>query len=116
MLGRAETGRAREAQKSAEVLPKILRVAAVRGTLHRQQLKCGKSTCKCARGQLHEAHYLFVRSPSGARRKLYVRRAEVARVVAVADRRLRKSAWRAELSEARAFLRGVMSGAAGVKR
>jgi hypothetical protein len=103
-------------KKSADSLPKILRLAGRGGSLQTQRVRCGKPNCRCARGQLHEGyHYLFLSTPAGAS-KLYVRRRDVAAVRAViVERRRRSRAWRSELNEARAFLRRMMSAAMGVK-
>lgn len=103
-------------KKSADSLPKILRLAGRGGSLQAQRVRCGKSNCRCARGQLHEGYYyLFLSTPAGVS-KLYVRRGDVPAVRAViAERQRRSRAWRAELNEARAFLRRIMSAAAGVK-
>ncbi|HEV7893894.1 MAG TPA: DUF6788 family protein [Pyrinomonadaceae bacterium] len=101
-----------ESKKSADSLPKILRLAARGGSLQAQRVKCGKSNCRCARGQSHEGYYyLFLSSPAGLS-KLYVRRKDVPAVIA--ERQRRRRAWRAELDEARAFLRRIMSDAVGV--
>ncbi|MGB8509757.1 MAG: DUF6788 family protein [Pyrinomonadaceae bacterium] len=43
--------------KTENLLPKMLR-----GSIHAQYVRCGKATCKCARGELHGAYYYhFVR-------------------------------------------------------
>ena len=43
--------------KTTKVLPKTMR-----GTVHKQFKKCGKSNCKCASGNLHGTYYYhFVR-------------------------------------------------------
>ena len=93
-----------------------MRVAACGGSLQAQRVKCGKANCRCMRGELHEGYYyLFLSSPAGLS-KLYVRRRDVPAVRAViAERLRRRRAWRAELEEARAFLRRLMSDAVGVK-
>ncbi len=101
-------------KKSADSLPKILRLAARGGTLQRQHVRCGKPNCKCSRGEAHEAFYFFYSTTTGLR-KLYVRRADVAAVKsAVEARRQRDSAFRSELGQARAFLRRMMRDAVGV--
>src|SRR5215207_4823719 len=97
-------------KKSADSLPKILRLAWGGGSLQAQRVRCGKSNCRCARGRPHEGYYyLFLSTPAGMS-KLYVRRADVPVVRAViAERRRRQSAWRSELNEAWAILRRMMS-------
>jgi len=60
-------------------------------------------------------YYFFLPTHTGLR-KFYVRRADVSTVRAVIDARVRRRrAWRAELNEARAFLRLMMSNAVEVK-
>lgn len=57
---------------------------ALPGSLHVQRVRCGKLNCRCARGQLHTAHYRFWRE-GGRLRKAYVRRAEVEAVRAACE-------------------------------
>ena len=103
-------------KKSAELLPKILRLAARNGSLQTQRVKCGKANCKCARGELHDGYSYFFWRLGGRQLKWYVRRGDVPAVRAVIEERSRRRAtWRAELNEARAFLRRMMSAAVGVK-
>src|SRR4030042_1323375 len=45
----------------------------VHGTLLRREGVCGKKTCRCARGHLHESLYLVV-SEAGRSRQMYVPR------------------------------------------
>ncbi len=103
-------------KKSADSLPKILHIASRNGSLQAQRVKCGRSNCRCARGQLHEGyHYLFLWSQEGVM-KFYVRREDVPMVrTVIAERRRRRSALRAEMNQARAYLRRMMSAAIGVK-
>lgn len=108
--------RGRAPKKSAEMLPKILRLAGGRGSLQIQRVRCGKANCRCARGQLHEGYHYFFSRAAGRQFKVYVRQEDVPAVRAAIDERRRRSrAWRDELNEARAFLRRIMSAAAGVK-
>lgn len=54
----------------------------LRGGLASQGRRCGKPTCRCARGELHGPYtYLSVPGPSGRSRMVYVP-AELAEVVA----------------------------------
>jgi hypothetical protein len=102
-------------KKSADSLPKILALAGRSGSLHRQRVKCGKVNCKCARGELHEAHYFYYWTYTRTL-KFYVRRADVMTVKgAIAARRGRQSALRSEMAQARAFLRNMTRAGAGVK-
>ena len=50
------------------------------GYVIRQGIKCGDATCRCARGQRHEAFYLVYRTFEDGRwrqRKRYLRKANV---------------------------------------
>lgn len=61
--------------KSVKVLPKTASEIQ-NGGLYRQRVRCGKSTCKCARGETHTAFYFFARR-NGKLVKIYVRKSEV---------------------------------------
>jgi hypothetical protein len=77
MLETARTLLARTEQLIAERGPLLKGAYQLRGT------RCGKPTCKCARGELHPTAVLVV-SEDGQRRSYYVRpteRAEVQRRV-----------------------------------
>ena len=107
--------RGRAPKKSAEMLPKILRLARGRGSLHTQRVRCGKANCKCARGELHEGYHYFFSRVGGQQFKVYVRRADVPAVrAAIQARAVRRAKWRSELNEARAFLRRLMRDAVGI--
>ncbi len=113
---RGNAQREEAAKKSTDSLPKILRLASVKGSLQAQRVKCGKPNCRCARGELHEGyHYFFLKTPTRFL-KFYVRREDVPAVrTVIADRVRRRRALRAELNDAQAFLRRMMSAAVGVK-
>src|SRR5688572_229517 len=93
--------RGRAQKKRADSLPKILALAAGAGSLQTQRVRCGKSSCRCARGQLHEGyHYLYL-PPSAGPSKVYVRRRDVPVVRAVIEsRKRRNAAFRDELTQA----------------
>jgi hypothetical protein len=113
---RKNASRGRESKKSAEMLPKILRLASGNGSLQTQRVRCGKANCRCARGQLHEGYHYFFTRVGGQQFKVYVRRADVPAVRAVIQARaMRRAQWRSELNQARAFLRRLMSSTVGVK-
>jgi uncharacterized protein DUF6788 len=114
---RENSSRGNATKKSADSLPKILYLARRGGSLQAQRVKCGKPRCKCARGELHEGYYyLFLWSPAGLS-KFYVRREDVPAVCAVIEaRQRRRQVWLAELNEARALLRRMMSEAVEVGR
>ena len=62
--------------KKPKTLPKIYLGGAC-GTIHVQQVRCGKSNCKCARGEKHLGYYYFVRI-SGVLTKTYIRKVDLA--------------------------------------
>ena len=51
----------------------------MRGTLSVREKVCGKSTCKCARGQRHVALYLMA-SKDGKQRQMFVPKSQESRV------------------------------------
>jgi hypothetical protein len=63
--------------KSENPLPKMLP-----GAVCAQMVKCGKPTCKCARGQLHGAYYYHFVRVGGRLRKRYLKPDEVEAVKA----------------------------------
>jgi len=60
--------------KTQKVLPKTADEIA-NGGVYVQRVRCGKSNCKCARGEHHTALYYFTRR-RGKLVKLYIRKAE----------------------------------------
>jgi hypothetical protein len=75
---RATTG----AAEAANPLPQ-------KGTVHRQARRCGRPTCRCARGQPHPYHALFWRQ-DGRLVKKYLKRDEVEAVRAACRERARR--------------------------
>jgi hypothetical protein len=68
--------------KTPETLPKPLP-----GVVCPQWVRCGRPTCRCARGELHGPyHYRFWRE-GGRLRKAYVRPAELEEVLARCEAR-----------------------------
>jgi hypothetical protein len=113
---RENASRGRAPRKSAEMLPKILRLAGANGSLHTQRVRCGKANCKCARGELHEGYHYFFSRIGGRQFKVYVRREDVAAIRAVIEmRRHTRATWRSEIREASALLRRLLSAAAGMR-
>lgn len=79
--------------KTTKSLPKTTREIKT-GGVYLQRVRCGKSNCKCARGDTHTAYYFFA-SRNGKLTKTYIRKSQVeefSRLVAraVAERRLQK--------------------------
>ena len=112
---RKNVSRGRASKKSAEMLPKILKLAGANDSLQAQRVRCGKANCRCARGELHEGYYYFFSRIGGRQFKVYVKRADVPAVRAVIQTRVvQRTRWRSELNEARAFLRRLIRSAIGV--
>jgi uncharacterized protein DUF6788 len=63
--------------KTEDTLPKI---AAYGGTVHRQFVKCGKASCKCARGELHGAYYYHFVRVNGKLKKRYLKPGQIEQV------------------------------------
>jgi len=79
----------------------------IRGSFVRQGRRCGKPTCRCARGELHEAA-LLTASEEGRGRSIHVPREEQARVEERAGRYRSFRRARADLvSLGRRLLRAV---------
>jgi len=73
----------------------------MRGTVHLQHRQCGRSTCRCQRGDRHPSFYLFWRQ-AGHLRKRYLKADEVKLVRAACEtRRLRERLQRQAVREAR---------------
>ncbi len=61
--------------KTEKLLPKT--ASEIRnGGLYLQRVRCGKSNCKCAVGETHQAFYFFTRR-GGKLTKIYVRKKDV---------------------------------------
>jgi hypothetical protein len=76
-------------QRRRRLLGRLPDVSEVlRGALTAQGRRCGKSTCRCARGELHGPYaYLSVAGPGGRSRMVYV----PADLAAVVERRVTAS-------------------------
>ncbi|MDQ3258204.1 MAG: hypothetical protein M3R15_30680 [Acidobacteriota bacterium] len=77
--------------KTANPLPKTMP-----GSVHQQYVRCGKATCKCARGELHGAYYYYFVRTAGTLTKRYLKAHEVEQV------RVACLAWREEEKARRA--------------
>jgi hypothetical protein len=74
--------------KSPRTLPKTLP-----GAVCAEWKKCGKPTCRCARGKLHGPYYYRYWREGGRLRKAYVPRREVGETMACCEaRRLQRFA------------------------
>ena len=77
--------------------------------LVRHPVRCGKPSCRCARGELHESWRLVWRDGDGTQRHRYVRRAELDAVRAIVTARAGAAqAERRRRAEAAAELRTLM--------
>ncbi len=63
--------------ESEKVLPKTMP-----GTVHTQFVRCGKSNCRCANGELHGAYYYHFVRVGGRLRKRYLKASEVEEIQA----------------------------------
>lgn len=81
--------------KTENLLPKMLP-----GSVHVQYVRCGKATCKCARGELHGAYYYHFARVDGKLTKRYLKAHEVEQIrVACQARRKEESAKRKQSRE-----------------
>ena len=64
-------------------------------SLQRESRRCGKPSCRCARGMLHGPYWYLRWREGGRQRRRYVRleRVEAMRVVVEESRRLRPPVW-----------------------
>ena len=53
--------------KNKNLLPKM-----IPGSVHQQFVKCGKSQCKCAKGELHGPYFYHFLRINGKRKKRYI--------------------------------------------
>ena len=93
--------------KIENLLPKIVTQG---GTVHKQFVRCGKLSCKCARGELHGAyHYYFVRV-DGRLKKRYLKADEVEAIHAVCKaRREDEKATRRQVRQAQLSVREIIA-------
>jgi hypothetical protein len=70
--------------KIRKMLPKTIWEIS-NGGIYKQAVRCGKSNCKCARGEKHVAYYFFTRR-DGKLTKTYIRKAELEEFKQIVDR------------------------------
>lgn len=85
--------------KSKEMLPKTA-AEILNGGIYRQQVRCGKRNCRCARGEKHTGYYFFTRI-GGKLRKRYIRKDQLEKfteiiIKAFVDRKMDR--WRNQLA------------------
>jgi hypothetical protein len=94
--------------KKRRIVHKTPAVQPLPGSLHAEWVRCGKVSCKCARGALHGPYWRHQWREGGRTRRRYVRQADLG------DVRAALAAWRARhppvaaLREHLAILRRVM--------
>ena len=101
-LEKASRVRRRLRETAQELVARVEKLIGERGPLLRgayqlRGTRCGKDTCKCARGELHPTAVLIV-SEDGRRRSYYVRPSERAEVQRRVERYRGVRAARAEVS------------------
>jgi hypothetical protein len=70
------------------------------GGVYRQLVRCGKRTCRCYRGQPHEAYYLIQRWGRGwPQEKTYIPKREVDRVRDLVDKSRAYREWTRRVAE-----------------
>ena len=93
--------------KTEDLLPKS---AAQGGTVHRQFIRCGKTSCKCVRGELHGAYYYYFVRVNGKLRKRYLKHEEAKQVQDVClKRREEQRAQRAQNRKVWQSFRGIIA-------
>ncbi len=70
--------------KTTKSLPKTIGEITT-GGVYLQRVRCGKSNCKCARGDTHTAYYFFA-SRDGKLTKTYIRKSQVKAFSRLVDR------------------------------
>jgi hypothetical protein len=93
--------------KTEDLLPKI---AAQGGTVHKQLVKCGKPSCKCARGELHGPYYYYFVRVGGRLKKRYLKHDDVKAIqVACRSRREDEKATRQQTRQAQLSVRQIIA-------
>lgn len=69
--------------KFRKILPKTIYQIS-NGGVYLQAVRCGKSNCRCARGERHTAYYFFTRV-DGKLTKTYIRKAELEDFLQIAN-------------------------------
>jgi hypothetical protein len=98
--------------KVEDLLPKMLP-----GTVCAQMVRCGKPTCKCARGELHGPYFYRFVWQGGKQRKIYVKQKEVAQVRKACETRRREARTeRAEYKANRLSVRALLADLAELEK
>jgi len=75
ILSEKTRGRDKRQKRFAKVVRKIVPLP---GYLLAQKIKCGRSNCKCANGELHGPYFYYVWRVGSRQYKEYVKRSDVA--------------------------------------
>jgi hypothetical protein len=70
-------GKTAKGEEGVKTKPKDLLPKMLPGSVCAQMIRCGKSNCKCARGQLHGPYYYHFERVGGCLRKRYLKPHEV---------------------------------------
>ena len=82
-MNRAAKKKDTTSRKASRVSPEIkleettTKIEPLRGGLEARFIRCGRSNCKCAKGELHGPYYLRRWQRGGKRRSKYVKKGEV---------------------------------------
>jgi hypothetical protein len=91
--------------KTENSLPKTLP-----GAVFVQMIRCGKPTCRCARGELHGPYYYRFVWRKGKQHKQYVRRADVAQIQQACEtHRTEAQRWRTQRKLDRQHIRSLLA-------
>src|SRR5687767_1227707 len=84
-------------KKVENLLPKI---EPLPGAICKQMIRCGRSNCKCAKGELHGPYYYRFFYSGGRQRKKYVKKGDFQTVLsAVRAYKRRQIEWRNTVRE-----------------
>lgn len=105
--GDRERGETKNSNLTTKILP---------GHVERRVVRCGKSNCKCRRGEPHGFYYYLVITSENLRFRRYIPLADVAWVMQAcenhrqlqAELRAGRQQYKSLLSQARALLGGVL--------
>lgn len=94
--------------KTEKMLPKTSLMIS-NGGVYLQRVRCGKSNCKCARGETHEAHYFFSRV-NGKLTKTHICKAELEQFIEIVNEaKIYRETARQVIKEANESIRRVCS-------
>lgn len=83
--------------KSEKVLPKTAG-QITNGGIYAQRVRCGKSNCRCARGEFHQTYYFFTRR-NGKLMKFYIRKSELAEFFQIVKQAASARKWHRQIDK-----------------